>query len=119
MSRRRRGDAVEQLARDLLHSQGLQDVARNAGYRVGELDLVMRDGATLVFVEVRYRRSAGYGGGADSIDARKRLRLVRAAQVFLSRHPRWATAPCRFDVVEGSGEPPRLHWIRDAFRADD
>ncbi len=118
-AKRRRGDAVEQLARDLLYSHGLQDVARNAGYRVGELDLVMRDGTTLVFVEVRYRRNAGYGGGAESIDARKRLRLVRAAQVFLSRHPRWMAAPCRFDVVEASGEPPRLQWIRDAFRADD
>ncbi|TKS54812.1 YraN family protein [Luteimonas yindakuii] len=116
---RTRGDAVELLAQALLRAHGLQDVARNAGYRVGELDLVMRDGGTLVFVEVRYRRSAGHGGGAESIDARKRLRLVRAAHVFLSRHPRWADAPCRFDVVEASGEPPRLQWIRDAFRADD
>jgi len=116
---RRRGEAVEQAASDLLRTHGLREVARNAGYRCGELDLVMRDGHVLVFVEVRYRRNAGFGGGAESIDARKRQRLVRAAQAFLAGHRSWSDAPCRFDVVEASGEPPRLRWIRDAFRADD
>ena len=84
-AKRRRGDAVEQLAHDLLHAHGLQDVARNAGYRVGELDLVMRDGTTLVFVEVRYRRNAGYGGGAESIDGR--TILYAALTGSLDNHP--------------------------------
>lgn len=75
----------------------------------------------LVFVEVRYRRGAGFGGGAASVDAFKRRRLVRAAQLFLLAQPRHAALPCRFDVVEAEGDPtrPRLTWIRDAFRADD
>ena len=117
--RRARGDAVERAAREMLVEAGLQEVARNANFRVGELDLVMRDHACLVFVEVRYRRDARFGGGAASVDARKQMRLVRAAQVFLSRQPALATLPCRFDVIEAEGDPaaPVLHWIRAAFSA--
>lgn len=103
--RRARGDAVERAARDMLVAAGLREIARNANFRVGELDLVMRDHDCLVFVEVRYRRDARFGGGAASVDARKQLRLVRAAQVFLLRHPAWAMLPCRFDVIEAEGDP--------------
>jgi len=117
--RRTRGATVEAAARAHLRAAGLEDIAINARYRLGELDLVMRDGDTLVFVEVRYRRDARYGGGAASIDIHKRRKLVRAAQAFLLQHPQWAQQPCRFDVVQAEGEPPRLHWLRDAFRADD
>ena len=81
----------------------------------------MADGNAVVFVEVRYRASNAFGGGAASVDAGKRQRLIRAAQVFLQRHPEHACAPCRFDVVAASGDPttPTLTWLRDAFRADD
>ena len=115
------GARVERAASAFLQQRGLVQVAANARYRDGELDLVMRDGATLVFVEVRHRRSDGHGGGAASVDAPKRRRLVRAAQRFLLAHPSLAESPCRFDVVEASGDPdaPRLNWLRDAFRADD
>ena len=115
--RRARGDAVERAARQLLLDAGLQDVARNVNFRVGELDLVMRDRDCVVFVEVRYRRDARFGGGAASVDARKQAKLVRAAQVFLLRQPALARLPCRFDVIEAEGEPdaPVLRWIRAAF----
>lgn len=126
MDRRQRGSAVEAAARAHLIDAGLRPVAANANYRIGELDLVMidpaaRGGATLVFVEVRFRRDARFGGGAASIDFSKRRKLVRAAQVFLLAHRQFANAPCRFDVVEADGDPasPRLNWLRDAFRADD
>lgn len=125
-TRRTRGNAVEAAARDHLRSAGLRDIAANAAFRFGELDLVMldehaRDGAVLVFVEVRYRRDARFGGGAASVDAFKRRKLVRAARQFLAAHPRLSALACRFDVVEADGDPasPRLHWIRDAFRVDD
>jgi putative endonuclease len=91
-------------------------VAANVRYKVGELDLVMRDGATLVFVEVRSRRSAGFGGAAGSIDRRKQLRLRRAANLFLLQRfgqRRWPA--CRFDVV--AYEAGRPNWIRAAFGA--
>lgn len=125
MDRRARGAQVEAAARRHLCAAGLREVAANARYRGGELDLVMldrdHDGDCLVFVEVRYRSHAGFGGGAASVDAHKRQRLLRAARLFLASHPKLAQLPCRFDVVEASGDPalPELHWIRDAFRADD
>src|SRR3546814_12710077 len=65
----------------------------------GELDLVMLDGDTVVFVEVRYRKNTQWGGALDSIDARKRQKLIFAAQYFLQIESRWADYPCRFDVV--------------------
>lgn len=116
--RRERGDAVEAAARRLLERAGLRMLAANARFRGGELDLVMREGAGVVFVEVRYRRDAAFGGGAASVDLRKRRKLVMAAQAFLAANPPLAQAPCRFDVIDAHGEPPRLEWIRDAFRAD-
>ena len=126
LDRRRRGAVVEAAARAYLLDAGLRDVAANASYRIGELDLVMlddsgRDGATLVFVEVRYRRDARFGGGAASVDFNKRRKLVRAAQLFLVSHRQFANYACRFDVVEADGDPdaPRLNWLQDAFRADD
>lgn len=126
IDRRARGAEVEAAACAYLQGRGLHVLAANANYRGGELDLVMLDrdaghDATVVFVEVRYRSHAGFGGGAMSIDAGKRRRLVRAAQLFLLAHRQYAEAPCRFDVIDASGDPsaPQLAWLRDAFRADD
>ena len=121
VDRRARGAAVEDAARRHLLRAGLHDIARNVRYRLGELDLVMRDGDCVVFVEVRYRGRADFGDGADSVDAWKRRKLVRAAQLFLQRTPSIANAPCRFDVIDASGDPefPELRWIRAAFRADE
>lgn len=121
IDRRQRGAEVEAAARRMLVDEGLREIASNANFRSGELDLVMRDGACMVFVEVRYRRHTGYGGGAASVDIGKRRKLVRAAQAFLAAHREFANTPCRFDVVEASGDPgaPELHWLKDAFRGDD
>ncbi|HJR74876.1 MAG TPA: YraN family protein [Luteimonas sp.] len=123
VDRRGRGAAVEAAARAFLLKSGLSEVAANANYRGGELDLVMWDtrARSLVFVEVRYRRDPRFGGGAASVDAIKRRKLVHAAQSFLLAHPAYADAACRFDVVEADGDPqaPRLNWLRDAFRGDD
>lgn len=121
LDRRARGDAVETAALGFLQRHGLRLLARNAQARGGELDLVMLDGETLVFVEVRYRATSAFGGGAASVDAGKRRKLVRAAQAFLLRHPQHADTPCRFDVIDAAGDPatPRIEWLQDAFRADD
>lgn len=126
IDRKARGNLAEAAARDSLLRAGLRQLAANANYRGGELDLVMldggtRDGDTLVFVEVRYRQSGAFGGGAASVDAGKRRKLVHAAMVFLGQHQQYAHLPCRFDVIEADGDPqaPRLTWLRDAFRADD
>ena len=73
-----------------------------------------REGETLVFVEVRYRRGEGYGGAVESVDRHKQRRLAAAAAAYLQAHPRRAELPCRFDVVADEGG--EIRWIRDAFR---
>ena len=114
------GDRGEDRALDLLARAGLRLLARNLSCRAGEIDLVMRDGGHLVFVEVRYRRRASHGSAAESVSRAKRARLVNAARWFLMRNPKLANLPCRFDVVavDGEGEPRRVEWLRDAFRLD-
>ena len=109
----RRGEAAESLAAEFLRAHGLAISQRNYRCRFGEIDLIARDGATLVFVEVRQRRSETYGGAAESLTAAKRARLVAAARHYLARHR--SVPPCRFDAVLIRGEPPRIEWIRDAF----
>ncbi len=109
---------MEAAAEELLLRAGLQLIARNVRYRGGEIDRVMDDAGTVVFVEVRYRARKDYGGGAMSVDARKQRRLGLAARLFLADHAQLAQRPCRFDVVEASGQPPHLHWLRDAFRLE-
>lgn len=118
-SPRARGEAFENLAAAYLARHGLRELARNFNARGGEVDLVMRDGTVLVFVEVRYRRDRRFGGAAASIGARKRARLAHAAALFLARHPDCAHLRCRFDVVALEGDPARpvIEWISGAFSA--
>ena len=113
-ARQRAGALAEGRALALLCSAGLVPLARNVRYRAGELDLVMRERDTLVFVEVRARTAAGWGGAAASIDARKQQRLLHAAQLYLLQHHGNRPPPCRFDVVviDGDGAP---RWLRDAI----
>lgn len=116
-----RGGAAEAAAHAHLIAAGLTPLARNVRYRFGEIDLVLRDGACVVFVEVRYRRGSRFGGGAVSVDAGKRRRLIRAAQAYLAAQPALGRQPCRFDVVavSGSSDAPEFDWIRNAFTLDD
>ena len=115
------GDVFEDRALEHLKRAGLELLARNFQNRFGEIDLVMRDGDTLVFVEVRYRRGRGFGSAADSVTARKRERLVRAARGYLAAHPEHASRACRFDLVAFDGKPAQalIDWQRGAFDAED
>lgn len=113
-ARQRTGQQAEARARAHLEAAGLVFIAANVRYRVGELDLVMRDGQTIVFVEVRARASAAWGGAAASVDGRKQQRIRYAAQLWLQAHGgRQGLPACRFDVV--AIEAGRLNWIRQAF----
>ena len=109
------GAAAENLAERFLQSQGLTCVARNYRTRFGEIDLVMHDRDTLVFVEVRHRSSGKFGGAASSIHDGKRRRIAAAAEHYLlTLH---TTPPCRFDVVLMERlSMDAIEWIRDAFR---
>ena len=112
---RQQGQAGEQLACQHLQHQGLSLLAQNWSCRCGELDLVMLDGDTVVFVEVRYRKHAAWGGALESVDARKRQRLILAAELFLQRESRSGKQPCRFDVVAIGPGDTGLNWLRNAF----
>ncbi len=109
-----RGAEAEQRAAQFLQRRGLMLLHKNYRCRLGEIDLIMRDGATVVFVEVRLRSRSDFGGPAASIGATKQTRLRRTAEHYLStlRH----TPPCRFDaVLLRSREPAQVEWIRNAF----
>ena len=109
----RRGSDAEAMAAEFLERRGLAIIARNYRCRLGEIDLVARDGGTTVFVEVRQRASSAYGGAAASITSAKRMKLLKAARHYISR---LRTVPqCRFDALLIEGEPPRIEWIRNAF----
>jgi len=109
----RSGDAAEERALAFLVDAGLSLVERNVSSRLGEIDLVMRDAAGLVFVEVRSRARSDYGGAAASVGAAKQRRLQREAQRWMNARygDRWP--PCRFDVCAFEGA--RIDWIRNAF----
>lgn len=117
LSRRASGAGYELQARHHLERAGLVFVAANVTVRGGELDLIMRDGQTWVFVEVRYRRNADFGGAAASVTYRKQQRLLHAAAVWLAaRGASFDTSPCRFDVLAFTGS--QVEWIANAFNAD-
>lgn len=109
----RAGAAAEDRALQHLRQAGLRLVARNVRCKAGELDLVMVQGPVLVFVEVRARTDARYGGASASVDAAKQRRLVQAAGQFLQTRWRGAMPACRFDVVALEGEA--LVWLPGAF----
>jgi putative endonuclease len=118
---RTRGASAERQAEQWLNRQGLDTVVRNYRCRQGEIDLIMRGGNTLVFVEVRLRASREYGGAPASVTARKQQRLVRAARHYLAAHPGEAALDCRFDVLgvaPGTGGEPDFEWITHAFYAE-
>lgn len=118
MDRRATGAHAEGIARRFLSAQGLELICENYRCRMGELDLVMREGDTLVIVEVRMRTHAHYGGAIASVDRFKQRRIVRAAEHLLLAHPRLSRLPVRFDIV--TFEPhtaKRIDWIRAAFEA--
>lgn len=117
---RQRGNAAEDAALAHLQAAGLQLLERNyrtPGRGGGEIDLIVRErgrGATLVFVEVRSRASAAFGGAGASIGSAKQRRIVLAARHYLQRFGS-APPPCRFDAVLVEGQ--RLQWLRGAFDA--
>lgn len=116
LARGEAGRRAEELAAAFLASRGLVIVARNFRCRRGEIDIIARDGDTLVFAEVRLRSREDYGGAAASITAAKRSRLTAAALFYLGRLGR--NPPCRFDaLLLDTLEGPRIEWLRDIIEA--
>ena len=110
---KRSGDLAETLVAQYLQARGLRLIERNYRCRAGEIDLILAEGPVLVFVEVRLRRKADFGGAAASITAAKRQRILRAARHYLSGRPE---PVCRFDaVLLDALAADRIEWIKDAF----
>ena len=117
------GEALESRANRFLRSRGLKLLCRNYRSRYGEIDLIMVDSGTLVFVEVRYRRNEKFGGAIDSVTTAKQKKIRLTAAHYLQSHPQLQVSNCRFDVIglsqtNASADPVAgLHvdWIKNAF----
>lgn len=114
-STRHQGQAIEHLAEHWLIQQGLRAHERNYQIRGGEIDLIMWHGECLVFVEVRYRKSAQFGSGAETVTFSKQQKLLHTAQHYLQQRFGAQPPPCRFDVISGQNHPIQFEWIQNAF----
>lgn len=113
-----KGFIAEQQAQAYLSSQGLTWVESNYRTRLGEIDLIMREGDVLVFVEVRQRASAAFGGAMASVTQSKKQKVMRTASYYLSVNNLHDKQAVRFDVVSLDGTPPTMAWIKNAFGMD-
>ncbi len=121
---REQGEYTENLACQYLENKGFKLLERNFHSRFGEIDLIMQDNDSLVFVEVRYRHSNDFGSGAESITTNKQSKLIKTASAYLQRHAKLSKNPARFDVVSISGSIETCNikdidfdWIENAFGA--
>lgn len=111
---RTKGQQQERLAESYLKQQGLRLVTRNYQCKMGEIDLIMQHGDTLVFVEVRYRKTNQFGSASETVDYRKQKKLMNTAMLYLQQHASYNNSPCRFDVIAINGEGT-VEWIANAF----
>ena len=114
------GKTVELHALNYLKKAGLSPIATNWSCRFGEIDLIMLEQDTVVFVEVRYRKNSNFGGALDSIDQHKCEKIIKTAEYFLNEYPQWLEHTCRFDVITAHPSNTQvftLDWIQDAFES--
>ena len=115
------GETAEHDACDYLRKNNLQLITRNYRCRFGEIDLIMHDQQTLVFVEVRYRKNSLYGSGAESITQAKQNKLIKTASYYLQQNNQASRYSSRFDVISmshsTSTNETKIDWIKDAFQA--
>jgi len=110
------GQDAETEAQQFLASKGYELVEKNFSFRGGEIDLIVRNDKTLVFVEVRFRQNPLHGSGAETVTSAKRRRIIRTAEYFLQANPDNGDRDFRFDVISMS---PDIDWIENAFTLND
>ncbi|KTC64852.1 putative endonuclease distantly related to archaeal Holliday junction resolvase (plasmid) [Legionella adelaidensis] len=115
---RQKGFAIEEKARKFLEAKGLRHIASNFQSRFGEIDLIMSEKDTLIFVEVRARSSGKFGNAVETISFIKKQKLIKTAIFYLTIHKLHGKLPLRFDVITADGTSPQLLWIKDAFGID-
>lgn len=113
-----KGRIGEEKALAYLITQGLKLVGQNYSCRLGEIDLIMQDKDHLVFVEVRSRVSASFGGGLASITYAKRQKIIKSASYYAMIHKNQNQLAMRFDVISIDGKSANITWIKDAFGVD-
>ncbi|WP_058511736.1 YraN family protein [Legionella steelei] len=113
-----KGRIAEEKALAYLKKQGLKLMTQNYSCRLGEIDLIMRDQEELVFIEVRSRVSAQFGGGIASVTYAKKQKILKTATYYLLKHKKYDQFALRFDVVSIDGTSATINWIKDAFGAD-
>lgn len=118
MSTQQSGQVAEEKALEYLLKKNLQLVTRNYNCRLGEIDLVMREGSYLVFIEVRFRTNSSFGGGIASITYAKKQKIIKTAYHFIMKYKLESQCPLRFDVVSIDGQLGEITWLKDAFGAD-
>lgn len=119
LGRRESGTRWEKVAESFLRSRGLKLLKRNFTSRFGEIDLVMEDRGTLVFIEVKFRHRTQHGSGAEAVTVQKQAKISRTAAWYLAKHPYRAEQACRFDVIsvtDGNADE-EIEWIKAAFYA--
>lgn len=119
---REQGEYSESLACQYLENKGFKLIEKNFNCRMGEIDLIMKDSDSLVFIEVRYRKNNNFGSGVESITASKQSKLIKTASLYLQQHDKLNRYPSRFDVVSISGfigttniDNINFNWIKNAF----
>lgn len=115
---RKEGTKAEEIAKKYLTEQRLQLLDSNYSCRWGEIDLIMRDGETIVFVEVKARTSSLFGDAASTVTTTKQQRIIKTALHYLMMKKITDKYPVRFDVIALQGGQLTIDWIKNAFSAD-
>ncbi len=113
MNKRAVGHCYEEKAAEYLKARGVQILEQNFRCKTGEVDLIGKEGAYLVFIEVKYRLSKRNGYAAEAVNHKKQQIISRVANFYLLRHFQSQEIPCRFDVIAFDGE--EIRWYRNAF----
>lgn len=112
-NKRALGSKFEEMAAEYLTEKGLTVIEKNYHGRHGEIDLIARDGAYLVFVEVKYRKDDGMGDPAEAVGYYKQQHIRATARYYLYQNRYGEDTPCRFDIVAILGND--IRWMKNAF----
>lgn len=116
------GKQAESRACDFLQAKGLKLIEKNFRSNLGEIDLIMKEDNTLVFVEVRSRKASAYGVSCETIDRNKKRKIIKTANVYLKKEKLCEKIDCRFDIIAIDYIKDKIHgdliWIRDAFQVE-
>jgi len=117
---KRKGLQYETLARAHLQKQGLKFLQGNYHSRFGEIDLIMLDGSTVCFIEVKFRKRLDFGGAANTIPISKQQKIIKTAQIYMSENKKLAKRAMRFDalIMQQDDQDLNINWIRSAYDAE-